>query len=162
HVAQPVHERHVRVVQVRRRRLDRVVEQGRLAVDQRIGKQPLGRVMLEPRLAEAARVLRLDDALGVGGQLDVIAHAAAARAGGVVYDGEVHWVRSAEAFALRVRLRNAELVEHAWFDKLTMSGFDKLTMSGFDKLTMNAHPEAVEGCGLSGHRGFSRPPEPGG
>src|SRR5262249_37864691 len=82
-VAEAVHERHVRRVEILRRRVNRIVERCRAAVDERVRIEPLGRVIFEPRLTEAARVLRLDDALAFGVQFDVVAHAAAEGACGV-------------------------------------------------------------------------------
>jgi len=55
----------------------------RLAIDQRVRIATLGRVELEMRVPEAARILRLDDSVALGVQLDVVAHAAAERAGRV-------------------------------------------------------------------------------
>ena len=47
-------------------------------------------MVLEPGLAEAAGVLGLDDPLAVGVQLDVVADAAAERAGRVLHDRQAH------------------------------------------------------------------------
>jgi hypothetical protein len=58
-------------------RLDRVIERGGLPVDQRVGEQALGRVVLEPGVAQAAGVLALDDAVTLGVELDVVTHAPA-------------------------------------------------------------------------------------
>src|SRR5439155_21457972 len=89
-VAQTVHERHVGGVQVIGGGVDRGVERGRLAVDQRVGKLVLRRVVLEPGVAEAARVLRFDDAIALGMQLDVVTHTTTEGARGILYDSDIH------------------------------------------------------------------------
>src|SRR5262249_42292615 len=93
-VAQPVNERHVGVQQMIRRGLDRVVHRRRPAVDQGVRIEALGGVVLEPRFAQAAGPLGLDDLLTLGVQLDVVADAAAEGAGGVFYDGQSHCLSS--------------------------------------------------------------------
>ena len=104
-VAEAVHERHVGGVQELGRGFDRLIERGFLAVDQRVGVEPLGGVVLEPRLAEDAGALRLDDALVVGVQFDVVAHAPAEGAGGVLGNGQFHGfsLRAACGFTIEVR-----------------------------------------------------------
>src|SRR5207244_7311997 len=79
-VAEAVHERHVRVVEICGSRFDGVVQRCGPAVDERVGKRMFRRVMLEPRVAKTTGVLRLDDALAISVQLDVVADASAARA----------------------------------------------------------------------------------
>ena len=64
-VAETVDERHVRGVQELGRGLDRFVDRRLLAVDEGVGVEAFGGVVLEPRLAEDAGPLRLDDALVV-------------------------------------------------------------------------------------------------
>src|SRR5438067_9909730 len=91
-VAQAVHQRHVRPMQVPGRRLDCRVEACRLPVDQCLREEALGGVMLEPRFTKTAGVLRLDDTLAVGVQLDIVADATAERTRGILYDGEAHWI----------------------------------------------------------------------
>jgi len=82
-VAKAIDERHVGGVHDLRRTRHGLVHRRRLAVHQGIRIQPLRRVILEPRLAQAARALGLDDLLPLGVQLDVVADAAAEGASGV-------------------------------------------------------------------------------
>jgi hypothetical protein len=89
-IAEAIDQRHVRLVQIIGRRLDRVVHGRRPAVDERVGIEMLGRVVLEPRFAEAARSLGLGDALAVGMQLDVVAHASAKSTCGILDNGQAH------------------------------------------------------------------------
>ena len=86
--------------------LDRVVDRGGLAVDQRVGIQTLRRMVPEPGVAEAAGILRLDDPIAVGVELDVVAHAAAERAGGVFHHGQAHCI----PFGVKLLLLVARLV----------------------------------------------------
>src|SRR5437867_1035187 len=71
-VAEPVDQRHVRLVQEVGRRLDGGLHRGGLPVDQRIGEQAFGRVVLEPGITEAAGVPGLDDSIALRVQLDVV------------------------------------------------------------------------------------------
>ena len=64
--------------------LDGGIDRGGLPVDQRIGIEPFRGVVVEPRLAEAARALGLDDPSSSACKLDIVADAAAKRAGGVL------------------------------------------------------------------------------
>ena len=56
-VAEPVHQRHIGLVEEIGRRLDGLIDRGGLAVDQRVGVEPLGGVVLEPAHPEDAGVL---------------------------------------------------------------------------------------------------------
>ena len=89
-VAEAIHQRHMCVVQMIGGRLDGFGHGGRLAVDQGVGEEPFRGVVLEPRFAENASTLRLDDSFGVGMQLDIVTHAAAKGAGRVLYYVEFH------------------------------------------------------------------------
>ena len=117
-VAQAVDERHVGGVQELGRGLDRLVDRGLLAVDQGVGVEPLGGVVLEPRLAEDAGRLGLDDPLAVGVQLDVVADAPAERAGRVL--------RPRSVPSLRLRIRR-ELASAIGWAVRTGGGTTKLT-----------------------------------
>src|SRR5262249_15953618 len=89
-VAQAVHERHVRVVQVLGGSANRLVDRRGRTVHERVGKRPLRSVVLEPRIAKAAGVLRLENALAIGVQLDVVAHASAKGTGRVLDNVQRH------------------------------------------------------------------------
>src|SRR5437867_1768703 len=91
-IAQPVDERQVGFVQVLCRRIDRGGEGGGFSVDERVWKQTLRGVVLEPGLSETAGVLGLDDSIAVGVQLDVVTDAATEGARGVVHNVEAHFV----------------------------------------------------------------------
>ena len=83
-IAQPVHQRHIRLVQVLGRRLHRLIKRGCLAIDQGVRIAMLRRMILEPGLPESAGALRLDDSITLGLQADVVAHATAEGTGGVL------------------------------------------------------------------------------
>jgi hypothetical protein len=83
-VAEPVHQRHVGVVEQVRSELHCFVNRRFFPIDQSVRVVVLGRMVLEVRLTEAAGVLGLDDSLWFGVQLDVVAHAPAERAGCVL------------------------------------------------------------------------------
>ena len=85
-VAQPIHERHIRPVQNVGRRFDSLVDRHWLAVDKCVGIKPLGRVVLEPRFPQDAGSLGLDNTLGVGVQLDIVADATAKGTGCILHD----------------------------------------------------------------------------
>src|SRR5262249_45892871 len=70
--------------------LDGLIDRGRLAVDQGVGIEPFHRVVLEPAHPQHAGGLGMRDLLGVGVQLDVVAHAAAEGAGGVLDGRQFH------------------------------------------------------------------------
>ncbi len=89
-VAQPVHQGHVGVVEELGRGFDGLIECGRPAVDERVWKQALRRVVLEPGFAEAAGVPGLENPDVVCMQLDVVANTPAERACGVWYDVQSH------------------------------------------------------------------------
>ena len=89
-VAEPVHERHVRVVQVVGGRFNRVVKTRFLAVNERVGIGVLRGVIAEPGLAKAARVLRLDDAIALDMEFHVVADTSAERAGRVLDNRQAH------------------------------------------------------------------------
>ena len=89
-VAQSVDERHVGPVEMLRRRLDGLVHAGRFAVNQGVGIQPFGGVVLEPARAEDAGRLGVGNPLAVGVQFDVVADAPAERAGRVLHNVQLH------------------------------------------------------------------------
>ena len=66
---------------------DPLVDRGRLAVDQ-ARRAVVGLMVQEPRFAQHAGPLGLDDVIVLDRQVDVVAHAAAERAGGVLHDFE--------------------------------------------------------------------------
>lgn len=89
-IAEAVDQRHVGPVKVVGGRFDGGIESGRLAIDQRFGKQSLGRVVAEPGFAENAGILGFRDALTVGVQLDVVADAAAESARRILDHSQAH------------------------------------------------------------------------
>ena len=89
-IAEPVDQRQVCLVEEMSCCLHGLVDRGGLPIDQRVGIHVLRGMVLEPRFAETAGALRLDDAIALGLQIYVIAHAAAKRTGGVFYSSKGH------------------------------------------------------------------------
>lgn len=89
-IAEPVYQRHVRLVEIFGRHLHRLVNRGRLAIDQGIGIAVFSGMVLEPRLAETTGALGLDDAVAFSLQVYVVTDAAAEGTGGVFYRFKGH------------------------------------------------------------------------
>ena len=88
-VAHPVHQWHIRVIEIFRRSFNRFVNGGFLAVDDRIRILFLRRMIEKPSLAEHTGALGLVDPRFISVQLDVVADATAEGAGRVIDDLQI-------------------------------------------------------------------------
>lgn len=100
-IAQSVDEGHVGLIKVLCCDFNGFLNRRFSAIDERLGKFFLSRVIFEPGSAQAARRLGVYDVFSLGVQFNIVTHAAAKRAGRVLYDVQTHGHSRVMEFLLR-------------------------------------------------------------